>query len=315
MNKIPSLFWLLFLFILNSCNYAHSGENRKEMKASEVIKQINKGKPVQIYDKIIIGELDFTSIKDQYILSATTLQSPVKSNIFFFNCVFMGNVSATGTYTKDKATLKKNTLFEKNVTFSNCDFRQNVNFEEATVEGKMDFSQSVFGGKASFNGVKLVGYRNSLSGMTAEGEFTMISTIIYGNLNCMNATFNGITSFQELSVQILQFSNTTFREKVDFSNMTVFKNAYFNYVVFNEDATFSFSRYLGNLDFMYNVIEKNIYFSGSFLYGKIRLNQTDFRGEADFSETLFFYPPQQEGLKFNKSFQINIIENKPVIIN
>jgi hypothetical protein len=315
MNRTSTLLYLFFLFTLNSCSPAQSGENKKEIKASEILKQINKGNPVQIYDKIIIGTLDFSSVKDKYIVSTSSQQATVKSNIFFFNCVFMDKVTSTGSYTKEKITLKNNTLFEKNVTFSNCDFRGTVNFEDAEIRGKMDFSQSVFRETASFNGITVFGNRNSFTEITAEKNFTMISALIHGNINFMNATFQANSSFQELSANVLQFSNAVFENRADLSNMTIYKNAYFNYVVFKENVLFSFSKYLGDLDFMYNIVEKDIFFSACFLYGKTRLNLTDFRGKSDFSETLFLCPPQQEGVKSIKNLELNVLQSKSIRIN
>ena len=53
-------------FILMSCGFANS-DKHKMMEAKEVINMINKGQPVQISDKIITGDLDFTQIKDKSV--------------------------------------------------------------------------------------------------------------------------------------------------------------------------------------------------------------------------------------------------------
>ena len=64
-RKVYRQLFLVFVavFMCFSC----VGAEKKEIKASEVIKLIRKGKPVQIVDKIILGDLDFTADSEPFI--------------------------------------------------------------------------------------------------------------------------------------------------------------------------------------------------------------------------------------------------------
>ena len=104
------IFCLLFSFLFTSC---YGRTNKKEIRASEIIKLINKGESVQFYDRIILDDLNFSDVKDAHISSISSIQKPVRSNIVFVNCVFMGKVTATGSYQR----MREVVLFERNVTF------------------------------------------------------------------------------------------------------------------------------------------------------------------------------------------------------
>ncbi len=305
-SKIKRIvFFLLFPFLFTSCY----GASKKEIHASEILKLINKGKPVQFQDKIILDDLDFSEMKDMYVSSVSSVQKPVHSNILFVNCVFMGKVTATGTYRKKLRTV---VLFERNVNFFNCDFREEVNFESAIFKGDMDFSRSIFRKNTSFNEITAFGKKNLFTETVSESAFQMINALIHGNLNFMNAKFQSNASFQYLTVNILQFSNAVFEKEIDFSNAVVYKNLFFNYVVYNGNLIFSFSKFYGDSDFLNVSFEQNADFSGSFYYGKTRFNNSAFKGNTDFSNTLFIQAPQMENTALNKAIEFQAVENKNI---
>ncbi len=306
-ENIKGIIFCLFLsFFFTSCY----GANKKEMYASEILKLINKGKPVQFQDKIILDDLDFSQIKEGHFASVSAIQKPVCSGIFFMNCIFMGKVTATGVQQKMQMAV----LFERNVNFFNCDFRSEVNFENAVFNGEVDFSRSTFRDRVSFNEITISGKRNVFSEIVAESDFTMINPLIHGNLNFMNAKFQSNASFQSVTVNTLQFSNASFEEDVDFSNTVVYKNLFFNYVVYNGNANFSFSKFYGDADFLNSSSEQYADFSGSFYYGKTRFNNTTFKGETDFTNTIFIQVPQTENMTSNKEIEIKALENNSMIL-
>ena len=295
---------LFFPFLLTSCQ----GATKKEIYASEIVKLINKGEPIQFYDRIILNDLDFSDAKDAHFLSISSIQKPVRSNIFFINCVFMGKVLAAGMYEK----MQKVVSFEKNVTFFNCDFRGEVNFESAVFNGGTDFSRSVFRDKTSFNEITAFGRRNQFSEIVSESSFNMINALIHGNINFTNTKFQSNASFQSMTVNTLQFSNVSFEKNVDFSNTVVYKNSFFNYVVYNGDLSFPFSKFYGEADFLNSSFEQKADFSGSFYYGKTRFNNSTFKGDADFSNTVFIQAPQMENTTLKEAIEVQVVENKKI---
>ena len=68
-----------------SCGFANS-DKHKMMEAKEVINMINKGQPVQISDKIITGDLDFTQIKDKSVGTDISLVHNISQNVVFVKC-------------------------------------------------------------------------------------------------------------------------------------------------------------------------------------------------------------------------------------
>jgi uncharacterized protein YjbI with pentapeptide repeats len=302
------IFCLFFSFLFISCH----GGTKKEIYASEILKLIDKGEPVQFYDRIILDDLDFSEAKDAHISSISSIQKPIRSNIFFVNCVFMGKVMATGLY---QEKMQKVVLFEKNVTFFNCDFRGEVNFDNVIFNGEIDFSRSVFRDKASFNEITAFGKKNLFTDIVSESSFNMINVLIHGNINFMNAKFQSNASFQSMTVNDLQFSNAVFEKKVDFSNTVVYKNSFFNYVVYNGNLIFSFSKFYGDADFLNSSFEQGADFSGSFYYGRTRFNDSVFKGDVIFSKSVFIQMPQMENTTLREAIEVQVIENKKVLFD
>ena len=307
LEKIKGIiFCLFFPFLLTSCQ----GATKKEIYASEILKLINKGEPIQFYDRIILDDLNFSEAKDAHILSIAYIQTPVRSNIFFINCVFMGKVSATEMYEK----MQKVVSFEKNVTFFNCDFRGEVNLDNMIVRGELSVAKSTFRSPTSFNHIAVFGERNSFWEIVAESSFAMAHPHFHGDVNFMDAKFQKYTSFQGMKVNSLQFNNTYFTKGVDFSNIIVYGNTFFNYAKFEENALFPYSKFFGDVDFLHNNYQNQSDFSKSFFYGQSRFNDTVFNGEANFSGSVFIQSPQMERITSEKEIEIQVVESQKIIL-
>ena len=267
------------VFMCFSC----AGAEKKEIKASEIIKLIKKGKPVQIVDKIILDDLDFTADSKPFILNAGNLQNEINANIFFTNCLFTGKVSSNS---KSKA-LPMHTVFRKNLVFADCDFRGEVDFEGAIVFGMVNFSKSVFREKANFNNLSVWAKDSYFSEMTAEKDFSFIYTSFSGNLYFRDASFNGKTSFQESSVKgKLSFNNSVFKEKAGFDLMEICGGAFFNYTVFEKNADFSFSRFLSTAEFVSADFKETGNFEKTFFLRTVRFVEVD-KNNLMFTDTYF----------------------------
>lgn len=263
MKKFNPILLLLSFFICFSC----AGSEKKEMKASDIIGLIKKGKHIQIIDKIIMDDLNFTSQGDPFILNGNALQIEINSNIFFSNCVFMGRVSSNGK----KESLPVKSIFKNNVTFSGCDFRGEVDFDGAIVFGMINFSKSIFRKYANFNNLTIGSKDCYFSEIKAEDNFSMVYALFSGNLYCIDAHFDKNVSFQETSVKgKLSFNNTVFKQNAGFDLMEVCGGAFFNYTVFEKNANFSFSRFLYTTEFINTSFKEKGNFEKAFFLNTVR---------------------------------------------
>jgi len=215
---------------------------RTEMNASEVITLIKSGKHVDLSDKIIFDDLDFTLAAEPFTITGSALQSEILVNIHFHNCIFLGKV------TSNNAAVQ--TSFKNNLTFSGCDFRGEVNFDNAVVFGMVNFSGSIFRENASFNNLAAWSKDSRFNEMKAEKRFTMIYSTFLGNLNFFGTEFSSVTSFQETTVMgNLTFNNARFSQRAGFDLMAVYSSAFFNYAEFAAAANFSRARFLHTVEF------------------------------------------------------------------
>jgi uncharacterized protein YjbI with pentapeptide repeats len=266
--KIGWIKGLLLVAAVCVC-FSCAGAEKQEIKASEIIKLINKGKPVQVADKIILDDLNFTADSEPFLLSAASLQCEVRSNIFFSNCIFMGKVATNG-----KRKLPVHTCFKNNVVFHACDFRGEVDFSETVIFGMFNFSQSVFRENAAFNNLAVWAKDSYFSEITAEKDFSMISAVFAGNLHSLSAHFIGIASFQQTSFRgKLVFTQSIFDEYAGFDLISVYGGAFFHNAQFKTSADFSSARFLHTADFTNVVFGRKGIFGNAFF-----LDTADFDG-------------------------------------
>ena len=274
------LLFLLPVLMVFSCN----GADRKEMNASEIIKLLKAGKDVQLVDRIIMDDLDFTDVGEPFALNANLLQNETTSNIFFSNCIFIGKVTSNGK--KGQATVQSR--FAKNLLFLNCDFRGEVDFGQAIVFGMVNFSKSIFRENTNFNNMSVWSKDCYFSEIKSEKTFSMIYASFSGNLDFMNAHFQQNTSFQETSVKgSLSFNNAVFEERVGFDLMEIGGSAFFNYAVFEKRANFSFSRFLHTANFVKTTFKEKGNFEKAHFLNTARFENVDMENSLILTETIF----------------------------
>ncbi len=268
------------VFLCFSC----SGNEKKEIKASEILKLLKKGEAVQIVDKIILDDLDFVSAKEPFLMSNNTLQTEITSNIFFSNCVFMGKVTTNGQKEKFGIT----SVFKNNVSFVGCDFRGEVNFENAVIFGSVNFSKSIFRKNTSFNGIAIWSKDSYFSEVKAEDDFSMIYSSVLGNLYFINARFDKNASFQEISVKgKLSFNNATFQQSAGLDLIEVYERAFFNYVTFEKEANFSNSKFFQTAEFVNAKFNAKGNFEKTFFLNTARFDGVDTEKDLILTETFF----------------------------
>ncbi|MDR1866336.1 MAG: pentapeptide repeat-containing protein [Bacteroidales bacterium] len=264
--------------------FSCTGAEQKEMKASQIIRLLAKGKQVHIHDAIITDDLDFTLGGTRMNLLAGALQREAASGIFFANCVFMGKVTAGG----QQKSLPVHTCFRNNLIFTACDFRGTVNFNDAVVFGTVNFSKSVFREDASFNNMAIWAKDSYFSEVTAEKKFSAIYTSFAGNLHCIGAQFGDYASFQEMSVKgKLTFNYSAFKGKAGFELTETCGGAFFHHVRFEQDADFSFSRFLHTADFVNVTFGKKGNFEKAFFLNTARFDGTDMQKDLILRDTFF----------------------------
>ena len=257
--------WVAFILFLSTC-CSCAGTEKKEMKASQIIALVKKGKPVHIVDKMIIDDVDFTAGSKPFILNANMLQHNIESNIFFERCIFVGKVSSNGKHGKTSIQ----TCFRGNLVFTGCDFREEVDFSGAVVFGTVNFGRSVFREEVSFNHIAVWAKDCFFSEMNAEKGFSMVDASFAGNLNFISAAFQSNASFQETSVKgKLMFNNASFDERAGFDMMSVYDNAFFSWAKFYGIADFSWARFMGAVEMSNATFEHPANFEKAlFLNGK-----------------------------------------------
>ncbi|MDR1672826.1 MAG: pentapeptide repeat-containing protein [Bacteroidales bacterium] len=268
---MKQLRYALSVIIVASMCVSCSAAEKEEIKAAEIVRLLKKGKPVQIVDKIITGDLDFTQDGAPVIFSAAALQREVQSNVFFSGCIFTGRVTSNRAGGKDKLPVRS--CFRNNLVFVSCDFRGEVDFRDATVFGTVNFSQSVFRENASFNHLAVWAKDSYFSEIAAEKDFSVIYAAFAGNLYCINAKFAADVSFQETSVKgKLMFDHNTVAGRADFSMMEMSGNAFFHHTQFAKHADFSSTRFLSSVDFTQTVFGGKIFEHAFFLFKTDSMN-------------------------------------------
>ena len=274
--KKTTLFIIIPLFLFSSCAHAE----KKEIKSSDIVALIKKGKPVQIVDKIILDDLDFTQANEPFVVNAFTVQTEIASNIFFSHCVFMGKVTSNSS--KGKTSLQS--VFKNNLIFNNCDFRGEVNFRNAVVFGKTDFSQSTFRQQANFNNISVWAKGSYFDYMVAEQSFDMIYASFYGNLSFLDARFQTKSSFQEIKVNgNLTFINAVFAENTDFALLEAGRTL-FNYAVFEKNVSFGNARFTALAEFIHTTFNGNTNFENTYFADTVH---TEGSSNMDFSKAFF----------------------------
>ena len=269
----------VFLFMSCGCN----GADKKEIRASEIIKLMEKGKPVQMVGKIILDDLDFTTGSEPFILNENVLQGEIQSNIFFDDCIFMGKVTSSSK--REKMSVQA--CFRNNLVFVGCDFRGEVDFDGAIVFGTVNFGRSIFREDANFSNMTVWAKDGYFSEMKAEKAFLMIYASFSGNLFFPDAFFGGNASFQETSVKgKLMMNNSTFAERAGFDLMEVQGNAFFNYAKFEKTADFSRSRFMYTADFVKTTFDKTADFEKASFMNTVNFDGVD-RSHLIFTDTFF----------------------------
>jgi uncharacterized protein YjbI with pentapeptide repeats len=223
MKQIISL--ALFLIAVVTTSVAQT-----KIKASDIIKQINDGRPVEYNNVVIEGDLDLTDLANRSLKRSSTgwfdfgnndlYESSVDVSLKFSDCTFLGDVLAYYHIERRNETYISH--FEKDVVFKNCIFKR-----------ASEFKYSEFNGAASFTGCTFNDVANFKYAEFSSGPLFS------------NARFESDADFK-----YTEFPRETSFEKATFENLANFK-----YTKFRTPLNMDGVAFKGNEDFKYTRID------------------------------------------------------------
>ncbi len=266
--KLHRIILIGLCMLVSSCSQAE----QKEMKAKDLLKVLEKGKSLEIANVIILDDLDFTTLENEQMLSANQVQVVVPENVFFYNCIFMGKVTTSGTKAISSKEVQKQMKFEQNFVFQNCDFRGEVNFDNLIVKGQFSLEKSKFRQFASCNNMMIWSKDTYLSEIEAEQPFNMIYSTFLGSVYMSDAIFHEKFAMQESTIQGKFVANNLKANKMaSFDMLSVRGRAMFNYAEMKEFALFSEARFHDDAEFIktdFGTQSLDTIFKGTHFYGK-----------------------------------------------
>ena len=139
------------LFFLTSIA-ATTAQTTVRVLASDIIRQINEGRPVEYKNVEIEGELDLTNLENRRQKRYSSglfdfgnndlFESNVEVTVRFTNCTFLGDVLAYYHLERHNETYIAH--FEKDAVFKDCTFRRASEFKYSEFNGAVSFEGSTF---------------------------------------------------------------------------------------------------------------------------------------------------------------------------
>lgn len=253
----------------SACSHAE----QKEIHAKDIIKLLEKGKNVEIANKIILDDVDFTLANHLQMFSNSQIQNVINGNIFFSNCIFMGKITTNGS--KDNFSIM--TKFNENLIFQNCDFRGDVDFSNAVVMGSINFNKAKFRKTTSFNNMMVYAKDAYFSEIEAENSVSMIYACFNGNLYVMDGQFQSDLSLQNITVNgKLMASGLQCTAAAEFDMMSIRGRAIFNYAKFDKQASFIQSRFFDDADFVGTTFTENANLENTYFFGKLNMGDKEY---------------------------------------
>lgn len=219
------------------------------VQASEVLVQIEKGKPIEYDGKIIIGDLDLTHIT----LPITDGKPFVSSRISITNSRIEGSIVFNKVYFKDKVQFLGTEFSGPWIRFDEAQFSKSADFKNVQFDHNAYFTQAQFGGNADFS----------------DASFKGDALIAY-------AQFNGYAIFIK----------TYFEAPASFSAAYFNESAIFLYSRFGGDTSFIKAHFDGPAIFTYAKFDDPSYFDDA-VFHVVLFHSTEFNNSAHFIRTRF----------------------------
>ena len=195
------------------------GFAQKTIEASDLMKDLKKGKTISINNTTVVGTLDFTFMAEASIDlpekrkwwnngGGNTIKKRIKNKISFTNVIFEDDVLAYIPTQDGGYTFIAN--FEDDVIFKNCTFKRKALFKYSKFNENTSFEGTNFDDENTFKYAK---FHNFVS--FAETSFSETATFKYAKF------LNGV-SFKDANFrEDLNIKYTKVSGKFDITNMKV----------------------------------------------------------------------------------------------
>jgi hypothetical protein len=226
MKNITKLSGIIICFLLTVTITAQTRVN-----ASDIMRDIKKGKDITYKNVTIVGDLDFTFMDEQLNRlpkrrrnfwnnsSNNKIEKQINGKVSFKNCTFQDNVFAYIHDEDSGYTFVAN--FDDIAIFKNCVFKETAMFKYSHFRTNADFSDSKFNGDSTF---KYANFKRDIS----------FSNTIFGEEST--------------------FKYTTFNNNVSFAKAIFKESATFKYTKFKDGVSFNRTRFEEDLDFKYTKV-------------------------------------------------------------
>jgi len=296
-----SLILLIFVFSITAQAIQY-----KEVKAEEILKQIEDGKEVNYTDCRIVGELNISKIKlktnihpyyyellnkkyskrELITYGLNEKSNFIDSNITIKNSVFENNVNFSNTYFNKYVCFEDTTFenanfacasFNNSVSFYKANFTNYTNFMNVDFNSSADFGEATFVNFANFRRAKFGNYVSSASSTTVY-HYSLFD-FHFGEIK-RSATFNN-ANFGRYTV----FSEVDFGDYANFYRTDFGKSCNFDTAVFGDIAKFWNAKF-ANVYFWGVVFGKYVSFSDA------KVENIAFFHYANFTNTVGFDAPE-----------------------
>jgi len=240
------------------------------VKADDIIEQVNKGKAVRYKNAEIIGDLNFTSVKDVELYkkngSTKTYSCHVRCPISFINCIFRGDLIAY--FHDDKKKETHNAVFHDDVDFGGCEFSKGSAFKYVKFLGDANFENTKFQEEALFKYTKF-STKVSYSKANFYGEANFKYTKFPKGVSFANAGFHGAANFKYTKFpEPVYFEGSVFRRSANFKYTKFPKGVSFENVGFHGATNFKYTKFYEPLNFDGVVFDKDADFKYTKIDGK-----------------------------------------------
>lgn len=286
------MFFFLVLTLLSCGNVQSKDDNStKELYASDIIKMIKKGKPVQVANAIIFDDLDFSKVGDMYITSGTSAAVDVDVPLYFFNCTFIGKVNAKS---KIKSNVVCVTNFRRPVTFTACDFRSDIDFTRSLFVDNVDFTKSIFRGDTRFDMITMRGEHNRFYEIVCESSFSMAAARASGTVSLLDGKFYNGLRLQSLTAGNLNLNNIVVTGETQISDMTLRGAFMANYADLGVEINMSYSKFLATASVCHSKVMNVADLSNCIFIAGAKFNDCSFN-TVDLTNSVFLTSPEFVG--------------------
>ena len=323
------LIFCIFTLVLLICSFpiVSGAVEYKEVKAEDIIKQIENGEDVVYSNSFIKGTLDLSEANLKTVSSSRGDLKVIESKIEIENSIFEDDVDFSNSQF-EKPVNFVSTNFSGNNIFFQSTFFDSVTFFNSTFRGYTNFCQSTFFSGASFSNsifCKNVGFNDAIFYNFVE----FFPTTFYGDVYFQNVLFNGnsiyygsgffgdvifkdaqfvgktyfvdSTFYYNSNSKNPEFKNTTFNEDVVFKNTKFYSDAEFLGCTFVGKADFQHSHFINNTSIINDKFNEVYFYNTTF--SRVSLNDTDFQ------EMEVYWTYLENSLVFDGRTYVKLIKN------